>query len=31
MNSTKVSVIIPAFNAAETLVAAVSSALNGSH
>lgn len=31
MNSEKVSVIIPAFNAAETLAEAVSSALNGSY
>ena len=31
MNSAKVSVIIPAFNAADTLVEAVSSAVNGTH
>ena len=31
MNSEKVSVIIPAFNAAETLAEAVASAVNGSH
>ena len=31
MNSPKVSVIIPAFNAAETLAEAVASVVNGSH